>query len=261
MLQVEWLKLRRYRPFWGLIALYPLSMVGVLFLLLRLYQLGLSKGPEARALFSSVSPFAFPKVWHTAAYLGSFLHFFPCVLIMLSICNEFQFRTHRQNLMDGWSRAQFFGVKVCLAVLLALFGTASVALTAILAGLSSGSQPSLQGSEFIALFLLQCLVYNSFALLLGFWLQRGLLGLAFFLIYSNILESLLGWMANPLIPRVGYFAPLAVANHMIPFPAFQKAQEVLQPNALQPHTLITLSAIYAVLLVGVSWLWFRKRDL
>lgn len=261
MLWVEWLKLRRYRPFWGLIALYPLSMVGVLFFLLRLYQLALSKGPEARTLLASVSPFAFPKVWHTAAFLGSFFHFFPCVLIMLSVCNEFQFRTHRQNLMDGWSRAQFFGVKVALAVLLALFGTASVALTALLAGLATNSQPTLQGSEFLAFFLLQSLVYNSFALLLGFWLQRGLLGLAFFLIYSNFLESLMGWLANHFVARLGYFAPLAAANHMIPFPAFKKAQEVLNPDALQSQTLVALSAFYALLMITASWLWFRKRDL
>lgn len=260
MLKIEWLKLRGYRPFWVLMGLYPVTLFGLLLLFVRFYHYIVGKEAQANTLIGTL-PFAFPTVWHSTTYLASFFHFIPCVLILLNVCNEFQFRTHRQNLLDGWSRGQFFLAKLGVAGLVTLISFAWVVLAALLVGLFHEGPFSLAGTQVLGCFLLQSAVYNSLALLLGFWLRRGLVSLAVFLVYSNFLEKILWGVASIQFRKIGYYAPLYVANQLVPFPVWQQAVKRLTPDAPDLASLLTLAAIYLSLFLALSWLSFRRDDL
>ena len=260
MWKIEWLKCRGYRPFWVLMALYPLALLGCLLLIVRFYHSFLSQQAMASQA-QGILPFGFPAIWHTTTYLASFFHFIPAVVILLNVCNEFKFRTHRQNLLDGWSRAQFFQAKLGVAAAVTLICFAWVVVAAVAVGLYHGMPQSIEGTEYLGYFLLQSAVYNSLALLLGFWLRGGLLSLAVFLAYSNFLEKIGGGVASALVRHASYYTPLAVANQLVPFPMWRQAVQRLTPDAPGVGLLASLAGVYLVLFLGLSWLSFRRDDL
>lgn len=266
LLQTEWLKIKAYKPFWLVFLLYPVCLGGITAVALwsqsKLQDMATVAG--AGAAVSSKLPFAFPTAWQSVAYLASFLHFIPALLLILNLTNEFQFRTHRQNLLEGWSRAQFLVAKLSLAFGLSLYCTVNTLLFALLAGLWSGTAPGPQGSGYLALFLLQSLVYNTFALLLAFLVRRAALSLAAFLLYSTILESLLGFFVTRSVEGLGAYLPLKAANGLLPVPllkenAPQAAKELLEGPAA--GSLLIASVLYLGLFLGFMWWRYRSEDL
>ena len=69
------------------------------------------------------SPFAFPDVWQTVSWNSTMLFIIPAILIITLTTNEFVYKTHRQNIIDGWSRKQFISVKLVEVLLLSVFTT------------------------------------------------------------------------------------------------------------------------------------------
>jgi ABC-2 type transport system permease protein len=262
MLRVEWLKLKGYRPFWILLGLYPVVLVAFMAMLLRTYQYAIGKsGPAANAVFAS-PPFTFPGVWQSVTYLAGFFHFFPCVLILLTICNEFQFRTHRQNLLDGWSRARFFTAKLLVALCVTVFCFACVALTGLAFGVMQGSTPGQSGTHFLGYFALQCLVYNAFAFWIAFTFRRGLLSLAIFFVWSNLLEKIVSAIASSRIhPQAGYFAPLATVNGLITFPMNSSVSKQLNLQAPESGVLVGAACVYLGLFAAITYALYRREDL
>jgi len=261
MLQTEWLKLKKFKPFWVVLALYPVCLMGLLLIFSGIYDKANEKHHELQAL-TGITPFTFPEIWNTVTYTASWFHFLPCVLILLNICNEFEFRTHRQNLLDGWSRAQFFGAKVLVTLGISGLTLSWVVMATVLLGAVHQSSPSLNGSSSLLYFLGQSLLYNFLALLLGFTLRRGLLSLASFLIYTIFLEKIVFSMASLQFHKLRYFAPLAVANQLLPFPLWkEQVHKALSGDAPGLPVVQGFAVVWLLLFVGVSWWRYRRADL
>ncbi len=64
------------------------------------------------------NPFSFPNVWRTVPYDAGILLFIPAILIITLFTNEYSYRTHRQNIIDGWSRSRFIHIKIIEVFLL-----------------------------------------------------------------------------------------------------------------------------------------------
>src|SRR5437764_10406442 len=114
LLKIEWMKLRYYRTFWILTSLYLASIVGINFIGYkieqRIFEEKQSKG--IAELIIGQRRYSFPTVWQMTSYLSSFLLFLPGLLMIIFITNEYSYKTHRQNVIDGWSRNQFISVKL-----------------------------------------------------------------------------------------------------------------------------------------------------
>lgn len=260
MLKIEWLKLKRYKPFWVLMTLYPFCLFGLLFLLAASLDSMMAKTQKIQTV-ENLTAFRFPEVWTTVTWTASWFHFLPCVLILFTICGEFENRTHRQNLLDGWTRLQFFLSKVLVTLGVTASSVFWVALLAVLLGATHGSYPVVEGSQTLLYFLEQCLVYNFFALALGFALRRGILALAFFLVYSVTLEFILFGTASTMVKGIEFFGPLRVANQLLPFPLWNEAARRLNPGAPGIEVLHACVVGYLVLFVGATWWRYRRSDL
>src|SRR5271155_4970554 len=127
-LQVEWLKIRSYRTFWILLAITVVSIPAFSYMLFNLMN---NSFPKVKGKSVLGSPFAFPDAWQTVAWNSSLLFIVPAILIITLTTNEFTYRTHRQNVIDGWSRGQFIGVKLIEVLLLAILSTLVVLLTVL----------------------------------------------------------------------------------------------------------------------------------
>src|SRR5215217_6317706 len=113
LLKTEWLKIRKYRAFWWMTGIIALSYPGINYLFFSIYKGLIEKGNTASHILLSLgNPFAFPEAWHTVSYLSSFFVFIPSVVVIMFITNEYTYKTHRQNIIDGWSRKQFMTAKL-----------------------------------------------------------------------------------------------------------------------------------------------------
>ncbi|HTF29632.1 MAG TPA: ABC transporter permease, partial [Flavitalea sp.] len=142
-LRTEWLKIKNYKAFWIFLGLYLVSIVAINYIAFEIYQQTVKQEPMAASLIND--PYAFPNVWQTVGYMGSWLLYFPGIIIILLTSNEFVFKTHRQNIIDGWSRKTFVHTKLLLVIMLSIVTTIISTLTALIFGVASGDPFSSDG--------------------------------------------------------------------------------------------------------------------
>jgi ABC-2 type transport system permease protein len=262
LLKIEWLKLKHYRTFWILSVLYIISNYGLSYIAYSIQiqvEQDIGKNGVGRTLVGS-SPFHFPEVWQTVTYMCSFLLFIPALLIIISVTNEFSYKTHRQNIVDGWSRRQFISVKMVLVVIASIFSTIVAFITAIAFGLQSGSGISFDKIEYIGYFFIQALSYCSVALVFALLLKRSGLAIGVYFLYIVVLENLLGGLLGKAIEDAGHYLPLNATDSLIPFPFLRKVADRLlyKPDYT---ILLPLAVAYLIIYVVFSLRRFETDDL
>ena len=262
LLKVEWLKLKNYRTFWILSALYLISNYGVNYIAFRIQQeviRDMGKSNMGRAIMGN-PPFSFPDVWHTASFMCSFLLFIPGLLIIISVTNEYSYKTHRQNIVDGWSRRQFILVKLALVGIISLFASVMAALTGLIFGLQSGTSFSLAEFQYVGYFLVQALSYCSVALVFALLLKRSGLAIGVYFLYIVVLENLLGGLMSYGNSTAGRYLPLNSTDYLIPFPFLRRVTETFL-DAPNYSILLPLAFAYLALYFIFSVRKFERDDL
>ncbi len=260
-LKIEWLKIKNYRTFWILAGLFVVSIFGINYIAYAIEHETLQKAPEAGMILGT-SRFLFPDVWGTIAYLSSFLLFIPGLLMIISITNEYSFKTHRQNIIDGWSRLDFIYVKLADVVIMAICSTVVMFLTALVFGIASGgfSSFSFLGSVYVFYFFIQALSYIAVALLFGILFKRSGIAIGVFFLYAVVIENLLAGILNRYAGGIGSFLPLESTDNLIPFPFIKNVvdQIIKRPN---PTYLLLAACIYLLFYFFFSKKKFQTDDL
>lgn len=219
LLKIEWLKVKSYKAFWVFAILYSFSILGINYIGYYINELSAQNMPMSKAILGS--PYSFPAVWGTVGYMSSWLLYFPGILFIMLFTNEFNFKTHRQNVIDGWTRSEFISVKFVFAILFSLVATLFNFLVALLFGfLSTGSVFSLTGIENVAFIFIQTTAYITFAMFLAVLFRKNGASIAVFFLYGLIFEFLITLLLNVKLELspIGYFLPLQVTDVMLPAP-------------------------------------------
>lgn len=242
LLKIEWLKVKNYKAFWIFTILYFFAILGINYTGYYVNELTLQNVPQSQLLLGT--PYAFPKVWQTVGWMSSWLLYFPGILFIMLLTNEFNFKTHRQNIIDGWTRQQFITVKFVFAILFSLGATFFNFLVALLFGfITTGSSFSFSGMENIGYIFIQTVAYITFAMFLAVLLRRSGAAIAVFFLYGLIFEYLITVLVNfkfDLSPA-GYFLPLQVTDVMLPIPFGNK---VIYKGAPDAYILVLASLFY-----------------
>ena len=185
-------------------------------------------------------------------------------MVITSITNEYSFKTHRQNIIDGWSRQQFIHVKIAQIVIISFLAMLFVFLTSILYGLLAGSTFSFDKIQFVGYYFIQSLSYCLFALLIGVLIKRSGLSIGLFFLYCFIIENFLGAILNNMggvrsISGPGDYLPLNTVDNLIPFPFFRSIVQLGTPPSA--YVLLALSAVYLFLYYFASVSKFQSQDL
>lgn len=254
ILYIEWLKIRRYRTFWVLSILFIVAMLSISYISFEIKN-SIDHGREDLLLGS---PFSFPNIWQTITYLSSYALFIPGLFTIILITNEYNYKTHRQNIIDGWSRKTFIHAKLAMVIVVALVVTFLVFLNALLFGLSVGnSSMSVEKSKYLFYFFIQALSYANVALIIGLFIKRSGLSIAVFFLYSLILENVLKLIFNKYNSTIGNYLPLKTTDALIPIPFIGD----MMPNQSNITTALMMSCIYLTLYyMLVSWK-FKTADL
>lgn len=251
LLKIEWLKIKNYRAFWVFCILYLASIFLINYIGWNTQQRAFATAKGAEQMFGNA--YAFPKVWQTVGWMSSWLLYFPGMIMIMLMVNEFNFKTHRQNIIDGLSRQQFIGVKVLLAVILAVVITLLNFCTACIFGSLTNSSFSTDGMEFVGYVFLQSLAYIFFALMLAVLFRRSGLAIIIFILYGIIFEWLISGLLTfqlKLTP-FSYFLPLQASDVLIPVPFGKK---VFYPDSPSVTSLVV--GITAYLFV---YLFFTRK--
>ena len=268
LIRTEWLKMKKYNAFWWIMGITALSYPGINYIFYMVYDTIVSKPSEAGRLAKMLigNPFTFPEVWHTVAYFSSWFVFIPSVVIIMFITNEYTFKTHRQNIIDGWSRNQFISSKLIDVVLISLMITILYFAVSLVAGLTNQErliQDTWGEAYYIGLFALQTFAQLSIAFLIGFLVRKAFIALGVFLFYYLIFEPILVGLLRVKANDIGRYMPLEISDRMIPVPAFlgkiDKEAYERSLGAIQQHVLLTV--ILTALVWAVCYRINNRRDL
>ncbi len=255
VLKIEWLKVKAYRTFWILIGLFTVAGP----LLCMAYQSLNRQVSSKLPLFKD--PFAFPEVYETTAWLTSYMTPVMGILLIILLTNENNFRTIRQNIIDGWSRDQFILAKFGVMIGMVLYITLLVALTAFVFGAQSGGSPS-EGTSMILLSALQSLTYLSIAFFLGTFMKRSGIAIAIYVFYAYVGEFMIAALLDFKVKtHSGAFLPMECTDRLIS--GGSKIIRQLASRATPPsNTVYALTAVaYILIFCYFSWRKMKKADL
>lgn len=292
LLKTEWLKIKNYPAFWWVFGIITLSYPGINYIMFQAYkEIGTSKNMAAQmANYLLGNPFSFPEAWHTIGYFSSIFIFIPSILVIMLITNEYVFKTHRQNIIDGWSRKEFLTGKMLGVVLISLMVTLIYVLVTLVIGWIQPDQvkevadaiqkntlgvtptlpaPNAEGNDilkeirYIPLFALQTFSQLSVAFMVGFLIRRSFIALAIFIFYFMILEPIAVGLMRLKADDLGRFMPLELSDRLIPVPAFFGKLNLESYNkaleAVTTHTFITI--VFTAGIWGLCYYLNSKRDL
>lgn len=269
LIRTEWLKMRKYNAFWWIMGITALSYPGINYIFYMVYHNITHQPTEASKLakWAIGNPFSFPDVWHTVAYFSSWFVFIPSVVVIMFITNEYTFKTHRQNIIDGWSRSQFITSKLIDVLLVSFIITILYFAVALISGISNQErliQDTWGSSKYIGLFALQTFSQLSIAFLVGFLVRKAFLALGVFLFYYIIFEPLTVGLLKVYGKDLGRFLPLEISDRIVPVPAFigklqtkEDYQKIL--DAVQLHIFLTIAVTAVIWLI--CYRVNNKRDL
>lgn len=268
LLKTEWLKIKKYPAFWWMTGIVALTYPGINSLFYQIFREMVDKGDAKVKMVMQVlvgNPFTFPEVWHTVSYASSMFVFIPSIVVIMFITNEYTYKTHRQNIIDGWSRKQFMAGKLIDVLLICLLITAIFVIVALIIGyinIEEGSKDIWAQTKYIGLFFLQTFSQLSIAFLIALLTRRAFIALGIFIFYK-IFEKILVAYASVKLNDAGRFLPFEISNRLIPLPAF--LGRFNQDAYKRSMDLINEHVIYTILLLAITWgICFRintKRDL
>ena len=205
-----------------------------------------------------VSALAFPDVWHNAAYVAGWVNYLLYVFALQTVTHEYQFRTNRQNVIDGLPRRRYVLGKIAVMAGFALISSAIVTALAGTAGVWTGTAAASEplAIRFVALYPLQTLAYLMLALFVGTIARRTGLAVLLFVGYTLVAEPMLRDLV--FSHTLARHLPSAAFTALVPNPFFAYAGMRVAYSLTAP---LVDTAIY-VCLLGAATIWvFEKQDL
>lgn len=246
LLKVDLKKLTSYRTFWVVCGLYfftlGMTTASGMEFLKWLVNMGAEFGADIKV--TRIPLYHFPDVWQNIAFVSGFFKAILAFMVVISITNEFTYRTVRQNIIDGLSRKQFILSKVYTNVLLSVMSMAMVFVIALVTGMiyspSIAMSDLVMDLEFFPAYFLEVFAYLSFALLLGMIIQRSGLTIVILVLFPMI-EAIIRANVDDYVPWLIPYFPMESISNLIPMPfpryVFREIQDYV--------------SIVSVLIVGV----------
>jgi ABC-2 type transport system permease protein len=250
IIKIEWLKVKNYTTFWILLGLAVVIIPASNFIVHNIT----SKIPKEVQSLLGTSAYDFPLVWQSVANVNSYTSAIFALLLITLITNEFTFKTHRQNVIDGWERKDFVFAKLFWVLILSLIALIVSILTALFFGFFYGKEAfSMDGFSYLWYYFLQIVLSLCLASLLGILVKRAGLAIVLYLGYVMIFEQLLVITLKHYVGNIGGLLPLQAGDELLPFPMIGK----MLPGAQQYDNMVYMIALLAYIVLAL-WLIFRR---
>jgi hypothetical protein len=263
-LRVEWIKLRYYRTFWILLAVTVVCVPAFNYII---YDFTDNNIPKINGQSLLGKPFSFPDVWRTIPFNTGMLFFIPAILIITIFSNEYTFRTHRQNVIDGWSRSRFIQIKLTEVFILTGFVTGLVILTCLFFGFLTHSTGNSRAGwpeyRFIFYFFVEMLDYMLIAAMIAMLVRRAGLSMGIFFLYLFVEQFVVGIERNKFKKDWVDFLPEEVSDRLIPNSFARRMMSAENTALWEKHVPLYLSIALLYILLYIFFIYrrFHKTDL
>ena len=265
LLHIEWLKLKHYRPFWILSGLYLLVLALVCSSVMLFFQYLESKGAEIEGISPAMIPFYdFADIWLNLTYLASFFKIFLGFIVVISICNEWSYRTIRQNIIDGMDKWEFLTSKVLIILVFSLLNTAFLVLLGMILGSIYspviGLDVMFQNFEFVLAYFLDVFAFLIFSLFVGMLIKKTGFSIVLLALYSLFLEPIAYVIFLNTYEGLAFyeFMPIRSINKLIEIPYGRYLFREVKDYLVWYEVLIVLG--YAALFYFGSFRLLKARD-
>jgi ABC-2 type transport system permease protein len=263
-IRVEWLKLKYYRTFWILLAVIAVCIPAFNYVV---YDFTDNNFPKVNGVSLLGNPFSYPNVWKMVPYNAGMLVFMPAILIITLFTNEYSYRTHRQNIIDGWSRSRFIYIKLAEVFLLTLFVTGIVILTCLYFGYLTRKpiQPKTGWTElrFIIYFFMGSLDYSLISIIFALLIRRAGLAMGLFFLYMIVEQFVVSIGRNKYKLDWVNYLPEEATDRLIPNPIGSRMMLPASQSFWETHIpyYIMAGTLYIILFIFFITWRFRKTDL
>ena len=264
LLQIDLKKLKSYRTFWVVCGLYFSTLAFVTASGMELLKWLTSKGAEfgAEININRIPIYHFPDVWQNLVFVSGLFKIVLAIMVVISITNEYQYRTIRQNIIDGMSRLEFLLSKLLTNVLLSLMSVTMVFLIALVTGLIYS--PHLEWAdlltdlEFFPAYFLEIFSFLSYALMLGIFIQRSGLTIIILLL-SHMIEAIIKLNIPDSAAWLKDLMPMQSITNLVAMPfaryALQQIQDYVSLGA------VAISCAWTFLFNYFSYLRLTRADI
>ncbi len=273
LLKIELSKILPYSTFWVLSGI----TFGIYFFFLLI-------GSQINFNFDGIDInvyFRFPTVWQTIAYYSSWFNLLLVLLVIILIGNEFNFKTFRQNSIDGLSRQELFISKLLLITLFAFVAFIISFFSALIIGITYsnnvGSDYILHEIYFVFVFFIQSIGFMSIAFLISLLLKNIAASVVVF-IGAYIFELIIRAFFAIMSISWGQYLPFKVLSNLCDAPSLNKmltnpmlkesianatstAQASGQFTDVNFGVNMVLSLSYIAVFLYFSYLILKKKDL
>lgn len=177
--------------------------------------------------------FNFPFIWHWNTYFASAFKVFFALVAISMISNEYNYRTLKQNLIDGLSKWEVIFSKFLVIILYSFIATIGIFILSLIIGLiySSYTELSIIFRDFAYLFayFLKLVAFFSFCLFLTLLVKRSVFAIGIIILLSAIEWIIYGYLRWEVFDKEAYsfaegitqFFPLMSMYNLIEQPFFR----------------------------------------
>jgi hypothetical protein len=263
LLKVDLKKLTNYRTFWVVCGIYFITLFFVTASGMEVLKYVADRVEDFGGAINihRIPLYHFPDVWQNLIWVAGFFKFVLGVMVIISVTNEFAYRTLRQNVIDGLSRWEFLQSEILTNVVLAGLSTVLLFLVGLITGMIYS--PELRFSEiiddveFFPAYFLQVFGYLSFALLMSVLINRSGLTIIVLMVARGLELFIVHKIVD--VDALTPFFPLESIEGLITIP-FQRYvfMEVLD----HPLLISVLTASFWIFMFNyLAYLKLKKSDI
>lgn len=264
LLKIDLKKMTSYRTFWVVCGLYFVTLAFTTASGMEFLKWLADKSQEfgQNININRIPLYHFPDVWQNLVYISGLFKLVLAIMVVISITNEFTYRTIRQNIIDGMSRWEFLQSKIFTNILLSLMSVVMIFSIGLVTGLIYSPQLILEEMfsdlEFFPAYFLEIFAFLSYALMLGILIQRSGLTIILLLL-SHMIEAIMKVNLPESMEWLKQFFPMESISNLVPLPfaryALQEIQDYVAVGA------VAIALVWAFLFNYFSYLKLKKSDI
>lgn len=268
LLKLEFTKLWSARYFRVLIVLWLLAFIAIpIGFKIFLYWLENETTEQIDALGLTITQlpiFHFSEIWHNLSYAYKMLNIFMGFILIISVTNEMEYRTMRQNVIDGLSRREWLYSKWYLVLALATGATVLVFILGLVAGFVWNNDVSLSdifyNIGFLGAYWIDVVLFLMIAATLSLLLRRAGLSIALLIFWMYILE--------PIVIGILRYNEYFFISNLFPVEASHRVVPWVIPHIIMipgddyiPYDALLIAFVWLVLAMTAMWRMVTRRDL
>lgn len=209
--------------------------------------------------------FDFVDIWQNLAYLYKMVTIFLCFIVLASVTNEFDFKTIRQNVIDGLSRREFWLSKISFMLAISFVATAFLTIIGLAVGFAyspvTAPEYIFRHIEFVGAYFFQVFYFLMFCYVISLLIKRAGFAFAGILFWVYVLEPIAATIIEfkYKLPLIADLLPIEAGWNLIRIP-FEKYMLMYSQDYVAWQDL-GIASVWLLVFLGISYWLVGRKDL